>query len=120
VDRAVVAAEGLEIGAGGGGVLDATFFLQPVQSTDNAVMAKQAIYRFLIEIPPEKSSEVIEYRTPTVGRIPLLLYFRERKTPYTGLTLFLGVISSSILGRNGSTERRDKLREQCGSGPGSC
>jgi hypothetical protein len=42
------------MGAGGGGVLDATFFAQPVQSTAKAVTARQAIYRVLIEIPPEK------------------------------------------------------------------
>jgi hypothetical protein len=49
VDRAVVAGADVEIGAGGVGVLDATFFAQPVQSTDNAVMAKQARYRVFIE-----------------------------------------------------------------------
>jgi hypothetical protein len=49
VDRAVVDGADVEIGAGGGGVLDATFFAQPVQSTDNAVMAKQAMYRVFIK-----------------------------------------------------------------------
>jgi len=49
VDRAGVEAAGVEIGVGAGGVLDATFFAQPVQNTDNAVMAKQAMYRVFIK-----------------------------------------------------------------------
>jgi hypothetical protein len=48
-DRVGFEAAGVEIGAGGGGGVDATFFLQPVQSTDNAVMATQAIYRVFIK-----------------------------------------------------------------------
>jgi hypothetical protein len=48
-ERVGVEAAGVEIGAGGVGVLDATFFAQPVQSTDNAVMAKQAMYRVFIK-----------------------------------------------------------------------
>ena len=37
------------MGAGVVGAFDATFFAQPVQSTDNAVMAKQAMYRVFIK-----------------------------------------------------------------------
>jgi hypothetical protein len=62
------------MGAGGGGVLDATFFAQPVQSTAKAVAATQAIYRVLIEIPPEKivgsyRIQNIDYRKNPVGTV---------------------------------------------------